>query len=423
MSHSICILGGGFGGLYTALALSKLNWTDAQSSVNSGGQDGGQPDIVLVDQRDRFIFAPLLYELVTEELQTWEIAPPYEELLAGTGIRFHQSGVERIDIENRNVSLTDGTQLSCDRIVLALGGETPMDMAPGVAEHAIPFRSLEDAYRLKDKLRQLEASQAEKIRVAVVGGGYSGVEIACKIAERLGERGRVRIVERANEILATSADFNKQAAQKALSDNNVWIDYETTVTEVGAETISLTYRDKTDTLPVDIVMWTVGNKVSPALDELNLPRNERRQFTIEPTLQVTDHPHIFALGDLADGKDGNGQRVPTTAQSALQQADYAAWNIWASLTGRPLLPFRYQHLGEMMTLGTDNATLSGLGIKLEGNLAHIARRLTYLYRMPTLEHQIRVGVNWITQPIQDLLTTANKTTANKTTANKTTANK
>lgn len=400
MSQSICILGGGFGGLYTALALSKLNW------------EAGQPDIVLVDQRDRFIFAPLLYELVSEELQTWEIAPPYEELLANTGVRFHQSGVERIDIAAQQVALTDGTQLSYDRIVLALGGETPMDMAPGVAEYAIPFRSLEDAYRLKDRLRQLEDAlkngEAEKVRVAVVGGGYSGVEIACKVAERLGDRGRVRIVELSDKILAASPDFNRKAAQKALSDKDVWIDYETTVTEITADTISLSYKDKTDTLPVDIVMWTVGNKVSPALDALDLPRSGRGQFTISPTLQVTDHPEIFALGDLADGVDGDGKVVPTTAQSALQQADYAAWNIWASLTGRPLLPFRYQHLGEMMTLGSDNATLTGLGIKLEGNLAHVARRLTYLYRMPTLEHQIRVGVNWITQPLQDLLTSAKK---------------
>jgi demethylphylloquinone reductase len=396
MSHSICILGGGFGGLYTALALSKLNWEE------------GQPDIVLVDQRDRFVFAPLLYELVTGELQTWEIAPPYEELLANTGVRFHQSGVDKIDIEAQQVTLSDGTQISYDRLVLALGGETPMDMAPGVAEHAIPFRSLDDAYRLKDRLRQLEDAKAEKIRVAVVGGGYSGVEIACKIAERLGDRGRIRIVEQADKILANSPEFNQKAAQKALSEKNVWIDYETTVTEVSADTLSLKYKDKTDSLPVDIVMWTVGNKVSPALDALDLPRNPRRQFTINPLLQVCDRPHIFALGDLAEGVDGDGKTVPTTAQSALQQADYAAWNIWASLTGRPLLPFRYQHLGEMMTLGRDNATLAGLGITLEGNLAHVARRLTYLYRMPTLEHQIRVGVNWITQPLQDLLTSTQK---------------
>ncbi|MEL6350286.1 MAG: NAD(P)/FAD-dependent oxidoreductase [Cyanobacteria bacterium J06627_28] len=396
MSQSICILGGGFGGLYTALALSKLDWK-AQ-----------QPEITLVDQRDRFVFAPLLYELVTGELQTWEIAPPYEELLANTGVRFHQSGVDSIDLKGKTVSLQDGETIAYDQIVLALGGETPMDMAPGVAEHAIPFRVLDDAYRLKEKLRQLEESAAEKIRVAVVGGGYSGVEIACKVAERLGNRGRVRIVERADDILQTSPKFNQEAAKKALNDNNVWIDYETTVTEVTADSISLSYKDKVDTIPVDIVMWTVGNKVSPALDALDLPRNERRQFTIDPTLQVMDHPGIFALGDLADGLDAEGKSVPTTAQSALQQADYAAWNIWANLTGRPQLPFRYQHLGEMMTLGTDNATLTGLGIKLDGGLAHVARRLTYLYRMPTLEHQIRVGVNWLTQPLQELLANVEK---------------
>jgi demethylphylloquinone reductase len=408
MSHSICILGGGFGGLYTALALSKLNWEE------------DQPDIVLVDQRDRFVFAPLLYELVTGELQTWEIAPPYEELLANTGVRFHQSGVERIDLAAQKVTLSDGgafqgnrTEIIYDCLVLALGGETPMDMAPGVAEYAIPFRSLEDAYRLKDRLRQLEESKAEKIRVAVVGGGYSGVEIACKIAERLGDRARVRIVEKTDKILASSPPFNQQAAQKALSEKAVWIDYETTVTEVTADTLSLSYKGTTDTIPVDIVLWTVGNKVSPALDALDLPRNQRRQFSINPMLQVNwlsekGQSNIFALGDLAEGVDGEGKAVPTTAQSALQQADYAAWNIWASLTGRPLLPFRYQHLGEMMTLGRDNATLTGLGIKLEGNLAHIARRLTYLYRMPTLEHQIRVGINWITQPLQDLLANAQK---------------
>ena len=74
-------------------------------------------------------------------------------------------------------------------------------------------------------------------------------------------------------------------------------------------------------------------------------------------------------------------------------------NVWASLTNRPLLPFRYQQLGEMMTLGIDNATLTGLGIKLDGTLANVARRLAYLYRLPTLDHQLRVGFNWLVRPI------------------------
>ena len=106
---------------------------------------------------------------------------------------------------------------------------------------------------------------------------------------------------------------------------------------------------------------------------------------------------------MAECLDAEGQRVPSTAQAAFQQADYAGWNIWAAIMGKPLLPFRYQALGEIMSLGTDNATLAGMGIKLDGPLAHAARRLIYLYRMPTLDHQIKVGLNWIAQPLRELL--------------------
>ncbi|MEO0490945.1 MAG: NAD(P)/FAD-dependent oxidoreductase [Cyanobacteria bacterium P01_A01_bin.123] len=387
----ISILGGGFGGLYTALALSKLPWGNPQ------------PDIVLVDQRDRFLFSPLLYELLTGELQTWEIAPPYEELLATTTVRFHQADIERLNLSDCQVTLSDGATLTYDRLVLAMGGETPMDLVPGAAEHAIPFRTIEDAYRLGECLRTLESSDTDKIRVAVVGGGYSGIELACKLADRLGDRGRIRIIERSEEILQTSSEFNRKAAQQALSDRDVWLDLATTVESITADTLALHYRDQVDKIPVDVVLWTVGTQVAPVVQTLGLKQNQRQQISVEPTLQVTDHETLFALGDLADCKDAGGQQMPGTAQVAIQQADYVAWNIWASLTGRPLLPFRYNHLGEMMTLGTNNATLTGLGIQLDGIPAHVARRLAYLYRMPTLDHQIRVGLNWIGQPIRDLL--------------------
>lgn len=392
----ICILGGGFGGLYTALRLSQLPWEKQQ-----------KPEIVLVDKNDRFLFLPLLYELLTGELQTWEIAPPYEELLINTGVRFTQATVAGIDVEQKKVHLQDGPEFAYDRLVLALGGETPMEMAPGVAEYAIPFRSITDAYRLEERIRLLEESEADKIRVAVVGGGYSGVELACKLAERLGERGRLRLVELNDSILRTSSEFNREAARKALDDRQVWIDLETKVDSVGVDSISLLYKGEVDTIPVDVVLWTVGTKVADLVKSLPLKHNQRGQLTITETLQAVDYPEIYALGDLADCTDEVDQQVPNTAQAAFQQADYTAWNIWASLTGRPLLPFRYQHLGEMMTLGTNNATLTGLGMKLDGSFAHLARRLAYLYRMPTLDHQLKVGFNWMARPLLDLLSGKN----------------
>lgn len=384
----ICILGGGFGGLYTALRLSQLPWESTP-----------KPEIILVDQSDRFVFSPLLYELLTRELQTWEIAPPYSELLEGTGIQFYQSTVSAIDINQQTVQLANKSELNYDRLVLALGGETLLDLVPGATDNAYPFRTITDAYRLEERLRILEAKNLEKIRVAIVGGGYSGVELACKLADRIGQKGRFRLIEVGDQILRTSPEFNREAAKKALDSKGVFIDLETKVVAIEKDSISLEYKSQVDTIPVDLVIWTVGTKVSPVVKSLPLKQNQRGQITTTPQLQVLEHPEIFALGDLADCLDAEGKQVPATAQVAFQQADYTAWNIWATITNRPLLPFRYQPLGEMMALGVDNATLTGLGVQLDGSFAYLARRLAYLYRLPTLNHQLKVGFNWLFSPI------------------------
>ncbi|MEM8830469.1 MAG: NAD(P)/FAD-dependent oxidoreductase [Cyanobacteria bacterium P01_G01_bin.19] len=390
----ICIIGGGFGGLYTALRLAEFPWSYEQ-----------KPEIALIDKSDRFLFSPLLYELITEEMQSWEIAPPFAELLANTEIIFRQGSVSNIDIEAKQVSLADNSTLKYDKLVLATGGNTPVDIVTGAKEHALPFRSLNHAYRLQEELRLLEESNPEKIRVAVVGGGYSGVELACKLADRLGEKGRIRIVDRGTQILKDSSEFNRETAIKALEKNHIWQDLETEVAEVESDRISLIYKGQTDTIPVDLVLWTVGNRVAGLINDLPLPKNEQGLLKIEPTLLVEGRGDIYALGDVADCYDEDGKPLPATAQVAFQQSDYCAWNLWASATNRPPLSFRYQALGEMMTLGTDNATINGLGLKLDGPMAYIARRLVYLYRLPTLKHQLTVGLNWITQPLVELLST------------------
>jgi demethylphylloquinone reductase len=388
----ICILGGGFGGLYTALRLSQFPFAKHET-----------PEITLVDQRDRFLFSPLLYELLTGELETWEISPPYSDLLANTNIRFIQGEVANINLEDKKVKLDNDNTLNYDYLVLSMGGKTPLNGVEGAEKHAIAFRDIPDAYQLEEKLRLLEASPAEKIRLAIVGGGYSGVELACKLRDRVGEKARIRIIEKSNMILQNSSEFNRDTAKKALEKRDIWMDLETSVQSVTENTISLLYKGQLDTLPVDIVLWTVGNQVSPLVENLDFAKNKRGQIITNSTLQVREYPEIFALGDLAECQDAEGKQVPATAQVAIQQADYTAWNIWASLTGRPLLQFRYFSLGEMMTLGTDNATLTGLGIELDGPLAHLVRRLAYLYRLPTLEHQIKVAFNWITRPFQEML--------------------
>lgn len=388
----ICILGGGFGGLYTALRLDSLPWEQAE-----------KPEIVLVDQSDRFVFTPLLYELLTGELQAWEVAPNFSEILRNTNIRFCQGIVSGIDLEQQRVQLQDNSEIPYDKLVLALGGESPLDIVPGAAAYAFPFRTLGDAYRLEERLRVLEASDKDKIRVAIVGAGYCGVELACKLADRLGDRGRFRLIEQSNQILQSSPEFNRETARKVLEAKDIWIDLETTVDSIEPDSISLFYKGQIDTIPAELVIWTVGMRGSSVAKNLPLKQNQRHQLVTTPTLQAIDRPEIFVLGDLADCQDADGQKVPASAQVAFQQSDFAAWNIWAALSDRPLLSFRYQNTGEMLILGTQEATLSSMGVQLNGQLAYTLRRLIYLYRMPNLNHQLRVGVNWIAHPILELL--------------------
>jgi NADH dehydrogenase len=237
----------------------------------------------------------------------------------------------------------------------------------------------------------------------VIGGGYSGIEVACKLADHLGDKSRVRIVEKSNTILAQSSEFNRQAAQAALEKRLIWLDLETSVEEIGSDYVRLNYKEKVDTIPVDIVLWTVGSQISNLIKSLPLKHNSRGLITTNNYLQSVDNSEVYVLGDVADCHDVTGQQSPLTAQAAIQQADYCAWNLWASLRDKPLLPFRYQSLGEMLSLGVDNATLNGLGMKFDGPLAYVARRLIYLYRLPTLKHQLTVGLNWVSAPIFNFL--------------------
>jgi len=388
----ICILGGGFGGLYTALNLSRLPWAV-------------MPEIILIDKSDRFLFTPFLYELVTSEMQEWEIAPTFAELLADTGIQFVQGLVTNIDFEAKQVEVNIGQPdvLKYDRLVLAIGAETPMNLVDGASEYAIPFRNLNDFYRLNSKLKLLEASNRDKIRVCIAGGGSSGVELACKIADRLKDRGRVRLVDRNHKILANSTDTNRKIAELALSQRGVWTDLNTKVSQVTDREVTLDYADGSDTLPVDMIVWTVGTTFTKMLQNLPVKHNHQGAIATESTLQVKGYADVFAIGDLASCLDANGCLLPATAQVAFQQSQYCAWNVWASLNQKPLLPFNYIPYGEFISLGIDGATASIFGkFSVDGLPAHFIRRFAYLLRMPTFQHQWKIGTHWLAKPLIEL---------------------
>ncbi|KAI5672186.1 hypothetical protein M9H77_12550 [Catharanthus roseus] len=438
----VCILGGGFGGLYTALRLESLAWPDDK-----------KPQVVLVDQSERFVFKPMLYELLSGEVDAWEIAPRFSDLLANTSVQFFRDKVnylypsDHLGMKGPSssgsgglVHLASGLLIEYDWLVLALGAEPKLDLVPGAMEYALPFSTLEDALKVNDQLKALERQNFSKnfpIRVVVVGCGYSGIELAAVVSERLQDKGNVEAVNVGKTILPDASAGNRDAALKVLSSRNVKLSLGYFVrcirkdekpefsTELGNLEVSrdietaqihtnlilelqpVERRSQSRILEADLVLWTVGSK--PLLPQLepfdrpyDLPLNGRGQAETDETLRVRGHPRIFAIGDSSALRDKSGKLLPATAQVAFQQADFAGWNLWAAINDRPLLPFRFQNLGEMMTLGKYDAAISPSfveGLTLEGPIGHTARKLAYLARLPTDEHRIKVGFSWLTKSV------------------------
>lgn len=150
IATKICILGGGFGGLYTALYLQSFR-----------GFKHKNCQITLIDINDHIAFTPLLYEVITDELKTWEIAPSFDKLLKNKDIKFCQDTVENIDFQAREVKLLEGGSLPYDYLVIAVG--VTNGKMPNGAENVLTFRTLADIQRLEQKLQSLENSSQEKL--------------------------------------------------------------------------------------------------------------------------------------------------------------------------------------------------------------------------------------------------------------------
>jgi demethylphylloquinone reductase len=384
----IVIVGGGFAGLTTALSLESYTWK------------GERPEILLIDSSERFVFAPLLYELISGELKNWEVAPRFEELLENSEIHYKQATVEGIDLDNRKVHLNDGSAESYDGLALTAGGVTPMEVVPGAREFALPFRTFADAQTLIARLKSALESGADPVRIALVGGGASGVELACKLADVLKLKASITLFDREKEILNEFGTPARTYARKGLKDRNIRLSLETKILSVHSDglTIQALGREQ-ETLPFDIVLWTVGTAVPALVKALEVPKDATGKLKVEPTLQLSGYPEVYAYGDLAVVLDDKGQSIGATAQSAYQEGQFAAWNLWAALEKRPLLNFRYTSLGQILGLGIDGGFASLLGLQVSGQPAYILRRLVYLLRMPTPEQRLKVALNWAADPL------------------------
>jgi demethylphylloquinone reductase len=381
---TVIVVGGGFGGLYTALAIA---------------QERHHPPVLLVEPREHFLFLPLLYELLSGELRSWEIAPRYDKVLAGHGVGWLQDRVERIDLATRTLQTAAGRSLHWERLVLATGASTDSFGVPGADRHTLSFRSLSDVQRLQQLLTQLAQAGRPLQRLAVVGGGPTGVELACKLADLAGATAVVELIEQGETLLPQSHAFNREQAGLSLQRRDVRVRTRTRVVEVGTDRLVLQRLPEAEeeVLTVQGVVWTAGQRCRPPLITPSPETDRIGRLVCGPELRLRGRDDVFVVGDLAavpQALPADGS-LPTTAQVAFQQAPVVAANLLRSLRGDPLQPFQWKDLGEMISLGKGEAALTSGGITLAGPAAFQLRRLAYLTRLPGLPHQLRVAAGWL----------------------------
>ncbi len=379
MSQRILILGGGFGGLFTALGL------------------GGKQDVTLVSDEDHFLFKPMLYEYLSGEVEAWHIAPDYTELL-DKGNHFIRGEVAGIDLDAREVTLVSCSEpISYDVLVIALGAATNYAGVEGAEHFTLPFRTLNDANRLRRRM-----TEALDLTFAVIGGGASGVELATKMADLLRDavkrralhgEPRVLVIEMADRLVPGMGQEIRRYVEDALEASRVEVHTETSVVKVTAGGITLEHQNAHTEIETAAVVWVAGVRVNPLIEQLAVEKDRRGLIIVEPTLQVRGHENVFALGDIAFYPDV----VPTlagTAQLAFQQSSLLARNVKAFVEGRELKSKHFVELGEAVSLGTERAAVLSAGKVIGGPLARQARFAMYTSRLPTWHHRLRVGASW-----------------------------
>jgi NADH dehydrogenase len=391
----VIVVGGGFGGLTTALTLAAAT-------------DG--PPVLLIEPQERFLFLPLLYELLSGELRRWQIAPRYADLLAGHGVAWLQERVVTINHAERELRTDGDRTLNYSALVIATGGRANSFGVPGVSEHALAFRSLADVERLQELVRRLRLRLRPLQRLAVVGAGASGVELACKLADLLAGAAVIELVEQGPELLPGSKAFNREQAHLALQQRDVRLRTHTRVAAVLADGLELQRGspDPSATTPVEslrceAVIWTGG--VAPCVPGLDPPigLDRRGRLPCDAELRVIGTEGVFALGDAAacplgaDASHPATTTAPATAQVAYQQAACVAANLQHLRHNDALEPFQWNDLGEMLGLGVGQATLTGMGLTLAGPAAFQLRRLAYLARLPGPLHRLRVAGGWLAE--------------------------
>ena len=372
----IVIVGAGFAGMTVALSLKRLN---------------PSLPILVVDSESKFIFKPLMYEVLSKEIRMWEFAPEFSHIFSDVGITFLRNCLKKIKFNEKILEFRDDLQINYQYLVICTGSVPNAFSIKGVDENCYFFNNINDLNKLKSILEKSNKS-ISRLKLFIVGGGPSGVEIACKINDIYKGQFEINIIERSNEILSKNKIFNREEAEKALEIRKINVFLNSIVKEVSQQKISFANNSGIKNLDQDIVIWTAGVKSNLSYLDNEIPKINGR-IVVNDKFQIEKNMNCFAIGDISIIK--GMEDLPVTAQVAIQEGNHLARNLDLLTQGKNLLPFDFQDNGEMISLGIGQASISALGITLSGKLAFEARRLIYASKLPDLGKSLKSATSWV----------------------------
>ena len=384
----VVILGAGFGGLGAAKALAS------------------KADVTVVDRHNFQTFLPLLYQVSTAGLAADHVVHPVRGALRDTGVKFRMGSPISVDHKNKTVKLDSSETLEFDHLIVALGSATADFGVPGVIEHGLGMKSVNEAITIRaEVMRRFEDlcrfEDNTRLSIAVVGGGPTGVEMAGALAElkrgplkndmaHAAEHMDIYLIEAGPRILPMFSEKLSARAESDLHKLGVFVKTNTSVREIKSRQIIVKTGEP---IPAEVTIWAAGVKGEPTAGLLNLPIVGTRVDTDE-NLEVNHYPNIWAIGDINGSKGKDGRFYPMVAPVALQQGKWVAKQILRKHEGKALQPFKYRDKGSMATIGRHKAVVEVRNFRMTGPLAWFAWLFLHLFYLLGGRNKIGTIADW-----------------------------
>lgn len=373
---STTIVGGGFGGVYTAKYLLRKHH-----------------NVTLISERNYFTFSPLLHEVATGNLVVHDIVFEYESFFKNKRFEFVNGRVKAIDLHKRLVRV-GADAVVYDTLVLAIGATTAQYGIVGV-EHAFELKSIADAVALKKKVIGQAQSLQHSVSIIVIGAGPTGIELILELDQLLRQLQRydkkitysLRVLNATETLLRPFGEAVQKYANQILQQCGIAIQNNTQVTKITEHSVE---TSSGEIFEADIIVMAAGVTPNTSCVPPEL-LDKQKHVAVNSYLQTVQNDTIFALGDIISL---HGEPAPKLAQTAVDQAKIVAHNILAQQNGKALRPYTIQLQGLLVSLGKGRA--AGLINKtvITGPFAWFVWRTVYLFKTPGIVNKLRVAFSW-----------------------------